>query len=509
MSKSNNKKLNDDLKKKYPNDKDLRAKINNDTTTIDLINAYTIYSREIILLYLTSDYGFDEQHARKAEESIYLSTSSKMMELYTFENPYVVFKSINTKDKTPREKFELNNTPLDFMNWVVTCLSIPFYQSFGDTLGYQNGRGEINANKQEVGPDFINELISEFIYLGGVNDLSIKNWRASDDSILYMATYEVLTDMVIKENTTGESLSINEFGKKIKEAYEKVLPIIKDRFPGERTMESLIIQQNSEWDTLRYDNRAIGNGSVMRSGCIGFFYPGTHNRAELIALAVESSRITHNSATAILGSVTAALFTAYALEKVPINTWPHKLIKFLKSGRVDNYMQKSRPTEYPLFAKDKGTFIGQWQKYVELLFIESGINPRTDLKIMNNPVHRYKYLIENFSKGCEFPGGCADDCLIMAYHALLQSNGVFEKVIVYSILHPGDSDTVGSVALSWFGAYYNSSRMLRLIGHRFEQLEFFGELYDLYKKNIPNMVKTFYFDIYMDIAVKYLKKIPK
>jgi ADP-ribosylarginine hydrolase len=43
-------------------------------------------------------------------------------------------------------------------------------------------------------------------------------------------------------------------------------------------------------------------------------YVGADQRDELIAIAVESGRMTHNHPVAILGGVASALFAAYAIE---------------------------------------------------------------------------------------------------------------------------------------------------------------------------------------------------
>lgn len=449
-------------------------------------------SRTKILDILINEYHLDEKDAIPIQKSIDVSTRANMREKYSQKEYFLDFDRFG---KTNSACPELMNMFPDYANWSWTALNVPFYQSLGDTIGYYNGNWEFNYGDVRAGPDAVNEFIYEFISLGGVNDLSITNWKASDDTILYIATMEVLSDPII---------DINDFGNKVKNAYIKAKPLIADRHPGQTTNDALEMQQTIEWDKLPYNSRAIGNGSAMRSGCIGIFYPGSHNRKKLISLAVESSRITHNSAIAILGSVVAALFTAFALEKIPIQKWPFKLLKILRSNLIDTYIETSRPKDYPLYIRDKIIFVGQWDKYITWRF--SGVNPKLDIKFMKNPVQRYKYLSEKFSKGCDIPGACADDALIMAYDALLQSEGVFEKIIVYGILHPGDSDTVGSIALSWFGAFYHSARNERLIGYRFEELEFHDQLYDLMEKNMKRMVNVFYYDIYINIAMKYLKQ---
>ncbi len=48
--------------------------------------------------------------------------------------------------------------------------------------------------------------------------------------------------------------------------------------------------------------------------CIGMRHVGEAARAELIAVAVESGRMTHNHPVAILGGVASALFAAFAIE---------------------------------------------------------------------------------------------------------------------------------------------------------------------------------------------------
>ena len=411
---------------------------------------------------------------------------------------FIYKDSHNTSELIPKKSklyaSIINDYP-DFVYWSWTVFRIPFYQSLGDTIGYYNGHWEFNYGDINAGPEIINDMIYEFISLGGINNLSITNWMASDDTILYMTTMEILTQ---------DPDDIQDFGKKLRDAYVDVKPLIENRDPGQITIDSLSEQEKIKWDHLPYDKNAIGNGSTMRSGCIGFFFPGKINRINLIALAIESSRITHNSTIANLGSVTAALFTAYALEKISINLWPHKLIKLLESDKIDNYMKENRPNEYSKYKYDKILFVGKWKDYLKRRF--SGINPRLDIRFMKNPVQRYKYLIENFSKGCDKPGSCADDVLILAYDALLQSDGVLEKIIIFSTLHPGDSDTVGSIALSWFGAYYHSIQNEILTERFFKELEFQKKLNDFFQKNIERLVYVYYHDIYISIASNYYKK---
>ena len=67
---------------------------------------------------------------------------------------------------------------------------------------------------------------------------------------------------------------LQTFGEKLRDAYLETRPLLENRDPGQTTMSSLKIQENIKWDQLPYNSGSIANGSAMRSGCIGIFYPG-------------------------------------------------------------------------------------------------------------------------------------------------------------------------------------------------------------------------------------------
>ena len=461
-----------------------------DKDIISFINKLNKKAQIAIMEIIIKDYKIDKTAAKKIYDNINSSTRTVMIQKYK-----------HTIYHNPRDKDAIQMQYPDLDGWTNCVDSVPKYQSLGDTIGYYNGKWEFNYNMEKVGPESVNDFIYEFISLGGINDISINNWMATDDTILYFATLRVLL-----RHKRSRSNSIDDYGTMLREEYIKVMPLMENRDPGTTTMNALNIQKNIKWNKLPYNSNDISAGSAMRSGCIGMLYPGSFNRQTLIWLAVETSRITHNSATAILGSITAALFTAYALEKTPVSSWPHKLLKFLRSDKIDEYMKSSRPQEYKLYVRDKVLFIGQWDTYVNKRF--SGSTVRTDLKFMKNPVLRYKYLAENFSKANPtFPGSLADDCVIMAYDALLESGDTLEKLIVYAILHPGDSDTVGSVAMSWFGAIYHSSKNAHLTKHKFDKLEFYDDIVAFTNDCYVYNIETYFFDLYLHFANKYLKQL--
>lgn len=55
-------------------------------------------------------------------------------------------------------------------------------------------------------------------------------------------------------------------------------------------------------------------------------YPRPDQLLSLVAVAVETGRMTHPHPTGFLGAVASALFTAYAVQRRPITTWGLGLI---------------------------------------------------------------------------------------------------------------------------------------------------------------------------------------
>ena len=356
---------------------------------------------------------------------------------------------------------------------------IPLFHMLGDTLGYKNGEWEFNlgTNPKEVTAAFTSELIFQFISLGGINDINLRNWKYSDDSILYLATLET---------AAAHQSSINDFGTALREKYISLIDDLSDRHPGITTMESLkMLRDGIPWNGINYNSMAIGSGTSMRTGGLGIIFCGERNRFKLMSASIEASRITHNSAVAMLGGLTSALFTAFAIENIAINLWPHYLVEYLREDKIDNYLKNSRPKEYPNYQRDKIIFLGKWEKYITLRF--NGRDKKTDQKFISNPISRIQFLADKFSRTDQnfFPGACADDSVIIAYDALLECDGSLEKVVVNSILHPGDSDTVGCIALGWFIGYYFSLKNSSIAHRMIVELE----KYDYWNRVIRSIMK--------------------
>ncbi len=69
-----------------------------------------------------------------------------------------------------------------------------------------------------------------------------------------------------------------------------------------------------------------------------------------------------------------------------------------------------------------------------------------------NIVKKDEYYKKWSYSGCA--GSSGDDSCILAYDYLLIGNGDYEKTLVFSALHAGDSDSTAAIAMAWYGAMY-------------------------------------------------------
>lgn len=319
------------------------------------------------------------------------------------------------------------------------CLVV---HALGDTIGFRNGMWEFNYGRSRFYLDDLLEIFYDFIGLGGVNHLDTKDWKVSDDTLLHLA--------VADSYLPNKKNKIDNVIEKLIKNLEKEFDDMDERYPGINTQKMVqILTDGADWKSIPYDDTAGGSGASMRTLCIGLIFNGITNRNKLIEHAIETSRLTHNCATGYLGGLVSALFTAFAIENVPLNYWPHKLVELLESSQIDNYIKGTRG--FDMYDRDKHIFIGKWKQYIEDKFEDK---THTFKKPMYNLVRRAKYYHNNFAEKSSFIGSGGDDSVIIAYDCLADSNKNWEKLIVYSMLHIGDTDTTGCIAGGWYGALY-------------------------------------------------------
>lgn len=342
--------------------------------------------------------------------------------------------------------------------------------ALGDTIGYKNSDWEFNY-KQYVGPEFSNDLLYEFISLGGIMGINLKGWIVSDDTIMHMETCKGLIE---------EADNLLKFGTILSKKYIECLKNMNGRAPGSWTVKTLVkIKKGMDWYDIPYDYMAGGSGGSMRTSSIGLAFYKETDLDKLIAFSIEASRITHNSVIGYMGGFVSALFTSYAVRNIEINNWPFLLIKLLEGNKIDNFLKKTRG--YDNYLKDKMEFLGFWKKYIALRFTGKNFN---DDKSMRIPKVRTDFFIDYFSLNPKLlPGFLGHDSVLIAYDALASSKQNWETLVVYSMLHAGDSDSTGCIAGSWFGALYGFKSIPK---NNLQHLEYGKELdklsNEMYKK---------------------------
>ena len=313
--------------------------------------------------------------------------------------------------------------------------------TLGDTIGFRNGTWEFNYGGSCLDYSIQLRMLFDFIHDGGVNHLNIKKWIASDDTILHFAIAEALINST--DNESIYTTCIDNF-------IRAVDTDMTGRMPGGTTIASVTsLKKNEDWKKRKYSSSSGGCGAAMRTHCIGLAFHNDINK--LIEVSIETSRITHNSVIGYLGGLVTALFTHYAINNVPIEDWAFRLVDLLETNTIDDYILSSFGIKE--YRKEKDTFIFKWKDYIIDKF-----KPGTKIlkQKQRNTIERVKYYynaFRNTDKG-DFIGSGGDDSVIIAYDCLLDSGPNWEKLIIYSMLHIGDSDTTGCIAGGWYGAYY-------------------------------------------------------
>lgn len=345
----------------------------------------------------------------------------------------------------------------------IMCMLV---HALGDTIGFKNGDWEFNNGKGAIYVTMAHELVDEFISLGGVNRIDISKWIISDDTVFHLMTAKTFVD---SDAEAELDIHMNNMVKHLCYAVDKM--DIDKRIPGETTMKGIkrFHDHKKKWTEVPYDIKYGGAGGSMRTPCLGLIFPGEKYRDDLIKYSIESCRLTHNSAIGYLGGITSALFTAFALEGIDIRQWGFKLMELLESDRIDKYMKSTRGFEE--YDRDKHIFIARWKQYLDDKFILEGDGLYKMKDPIMNVAQRSRYYYINFRETTlsDFVGSGGDDSVIIAYDCLLDAGDIWEKLIIYAMLHIGDTDTTGCIAGAWYGALYGKGDIPR---HMFENIEY-------------------------------------
>ncbi|EDO33452.1 predicted protein [Nematostella vectensis] len=332
----------------------------------------------------------------------------------------------------------------------------------GDALGFKNSEWEFQHDGEKI-----HKQLKD---LGGVANLKVskKNWRVSDDTILHIATGEAL----VSDWSSKEELYL-----KLAANYKEGMRDMRDRAAG-NTLQMSIHQLKPGRPggyIIPFNPRGGGCGAAMRSMCIGLLLYRPEHLDDLIAVSVESGRMTHNHPTGYLGALTAALFTSFAIQAKPIREWGVGLMSTLPKAL--KYVQ-SIGRDVKENEQGWSYFTDKWTKYLMLRGILDGTN---------DPKFADRYTVsdrDKFYKSLSYSGWAGSsghDAPMIAYDALLGAGDSWEELCHRGMFHGGDSDSTGVMAGAWWGALHGFDGVP--VGN-YKNLE--------YRERIENIAKKLY-----------------
>lgn len=361
--------------------------------------------------------------------------------------------------------------------------SVFLLHAVGDTIGFKNSDWEFNYGKS-ASIETVLEFVFEFIDLGGINGIKLKNWIVSDDTLYHIAIGNALLEYK-KHNRVDE-----QFIYKVKLELTDMHNLMFDekeskgfyRFPGLVTTNALNnMSKDHDARNEPYNKASGGNGAGMRSLCIGLLFNKEKEYESLVEMSITLSKLTHSSPIGFLAGFTSAYFVSLGIQNIGVEKWVNLLVQKLESQSIKKYIDTENNAEF----LDYITYVNYWKIYIDTRFVD---DKPLKTRSTSNMIFRMKYYQENFSKETKnvdkigSSGYCA---MIMAYDALLDCDGNWEKLVFYSMLHPGDSDTVGAIAGGLYGSVYGFGDVPK---NMFEYLE--------EKKTLKHLGKTMYEQYY-------------
>jgi ADP-ribosylarginine hydrolase len=329
----------------------------------------------------------------------------------------------------------------------------------GDAIGFYNGSWEFNYSSSSIHEEAKAINIEKTV-------ITLPKWNVSDDTVMHMATAKALLAIDKKQFTSA-------LWRAICDEYVKCYDDMGGRAPGPTCLNATADLR--KYQQVPYSGAGGGCGAAMRTMCIGLALHKENELDDLIAIAIEAGRCTHNHPTGFLGSVVSALFTSYAVRGVPLLQWGYKFVAEVYPKCLE-YMKKDADN-WDYYYKNNEYFINKWYYFLE----QRGLNrpDATQAVFPKGFVEDVKVRDTFYTKKLSYSGWAGSsghDAVLIAYDALIGSQGDWLKFLYWGVLHGGDNDSTGAIGAAWFGTLYGTASIPK---NHYEQLEFHDELCDL------------------------------
>lgn len=284
--------------------------------------------------------------------------------------------------------------------------------------------------------------------LGGVGAVTVSSpaWPVPEESVFATAAIEALA--------TGETSD-----KLIRDVAMRYADSLATDMEG-RPISTYLLSEVSRLQPKDidygifqdYNDLATHSSAALRCIGVGLRFHKTKHIRELIATAVDISRILHHHPVAYMGAVTTALFTSYAIQEKDVREWGAGLINTIPM--VLEYVASSgrdviqNMSTYQVFEQT-------WREYLRFRGIADGERrpkfPRKyDMKKRND-------LYQSFALPDKELGASGLDATLIAYDALLSSGSSWEDLCNNSMFHSGQGKVSGALAAGWWGIQHGFS----------------------------------------------------